>query len=221
MSKKCKYCLGTSLTKTNVFLSPCQCRGTVKYVHYVCFLRWILSVSNDRKDICPICHTIYKIDILNLELIPHTQPRVLYFLGSPILNYSVNIIIIVLLNTLFPEITFDGSCLIYFFQGLTCKILWIYEFLRTTKIKNKELYIQCAWKLRYTHYALLHISALYFFFFFYFTPAFFIIEPISSLGFSLYWDKHVDILMLINQERIILLSKDANMHQLDETALFY
>lgn len=39
--KECRICLDQTEDSSHVFVSPCKCIGSLKYVHQACFLRWL------------------------------------------------------------------------------------------------------------------------------------------------------------------------------------
>jgi hypothetical protein len=39
--KECRICLDQIEDQDHVFVSPCRCTGSLKYVHHCCFLRWL------------------------------------------------------------------------------------------------------------------------------------------------------------------------------------
>jgi hypothetical protein len=39
----CRFCLGSSNTENNPLIEPCNCTGTIKYVHSYCLTRWRIS----------------------------------------------------------------------------------------------------------------------------------------------------------------------------------
>lgn len=55
----CRICFSSS---ENLISSPCNCIGTLGYVHRNCFLRWIANIR--RFDKCEICHQNYNSSIL-------------------------------------------------------------------------------------------------------------------------------------------------------------
>lgn len=61
----CWVCYGTELDSPNAeWVSPCQCRGTGKWVHHVCLMRWIDEKQRGQphaKVSCPQCNTEYVI----------------------------------------------------------------------------------------------------------------------------------------------------------------
>ena len=54
----CRICYGGGRN----LISPCDCKGSVWYIHKHCLLKWI-KISESKK--CEICKTKYKVNIIN------------------------------------------------------------------------------------------------------------------------------------------------------------
>ena len=53
---QCRICLGTNLP----ILSPCACRGSIKFVHERCLLQWISQKGIERCEVCGSQVVIYE-----------------------------------------------------------------------------------------------------------------------------------------------------------------
>jgi E3 ubiquitin-protein ligase DOA10 len=42
-AKECRICLSTLERPSNRFVSPCDCNGTLKYVHVGCLREWVAA----------------------------------------------------------------------------------------------------------------------------------------------------------------------------------
>uniref|UniRef100_H2YLS6 E3 ubiquitin-protein ligase MARCHF5 n=2 Tax=Ciona savignyi TaxID=51511 RepID=H2YLS6_CIOSA len=64
-SKSCWVCFGSELDDANaVWIRPCRCRGTTKWVHHNCLMRWVDEKQKGHsytKVHCPQCNTEYVI----------------------------------------------------------------------------------------------------------------------------------------------------------------
>jgi len=56
-NRNCRICYEYN-QQTDKLTNPCKCKGSIKYIHHKCLLKWI-KISN--KDYCPQCHYKYKI----------------------------------------------------------------------------------------------------------------------------------------------------------------
>lgn len=79
----CRFCLFGQEEKHNPLLSPCQCRGSVQWVHRICLQKWIImseSLTN-----CQLCKVDYQIPrSMKLEIIPRpADDGAWYFLSRP------------------------------------------------------------------------------------------------------------------------------------------
>lgn len=55
----CRICLETELN-SNKLISPCKCKGTLKYVHEECLKTWLISLDIDVDEgSCELCKTSY------------------------------------------------------------------------------------------------------------------------------------------------------------------
>jgi hypothetical protein len=206
MSNKiqCKYCLESSLEGRDQFISPCDCTGSVKYVHYSCFIRWIILAPEDRKSLCPICNYTYNINPLDdLELIPESPPLFLSKLSHPFLSLVVSHVLFYLVIASIEPLSFNKKCEIYMKNQYTFYSIWLIVFLRSISIKNKALYLHTLLYSYRSYFIVCHIACLILF---WNIPVyFFITGPITSSLLQVYWIEHVNILTQVNKEQISLL----------------
>lgn len=52
MPESCRYCL----EEDGDFISPCKCKGSVRFIHEDCLNTWIGTISHERETRCPICN---------------------------------------------------------------------------------------------------------------------------------------------------------------------
>mmetsp|Transcript_19663 Transcript_19663/g.44954 ORF Transcript_19663/g.44954 Transcript_19663/m.44954 type:complete len:329 (-) Transcript_19663:1193-2179(-) len=61
--KSCRICFEAESDSSNALVSPCNCKGTQRYVHTNCLKRWqrtALSQPNSKRAvICSVCNSIY------------------------------------------------------------------------------------------------------------------------------------------------------------------
>ena len=78
----CKICHESSLDIEGykLLVCPCQCRGSIKYIHPKCLKNW-RTIKNNPK-YCEICHSKYKVSkkwkkhMLNRSI--ETRKRIIY-----------------------------------------------------------------------------------------------------------------------------------------------
>lgn len=79
----CRICLEESKLKD--LLTPCKCKGTLKFIHKSCFIHWL---NKSKSLICELCHTRYR----NL-MIRSKQPNFLDFLRKEpewLISFMIN-----------------------------------------------------------------------------------------------------------------------------------
>ena len=70
----CRICYGAD-TRMNPLLNPCDCRGSIEFIHQQCLTQWIhVSLSQQ----CELCKTEYLYDDLDLEALYHPPPYSLW-----------------------------------------------------------------------------------------------------------------------------------------------
>lgn len=62
--KQCRFCFDDLETNENKLIIPCNCIGSIKYIHQLCLIRWILKNTNINY-ICSLCKSQYNINLLN------------------------------------------------------------------------------------------------------------------------------------------------------------
>jgi hypothetical protein len=55
----CRFCLSETAEQNNPFLAPCNCSGSVKFVHLFCLNRWRNQNTERNYQICNLCHSEY------------------------------------------------------------------------------------------------------------------------------------------------------------------
>jgi len=71
--KFCKICFEPKSNKTmGKLIAPCNCSGTVKYIHEECLKTWLVSQNIDLKYAsCELCNNSYKMEIkIGLKFLP-------------------------------------------------------------------------------------------------------------------------------------------------------
>lgn len=72
--KICRICLSDYYNDENPLLNPCNCSGTMKYIHYYCLQTWLIKRLDLEKTkgvisilwkslICELCHTSYPLNM--------------------------------------------------------------------------------------------------------------------------------------------------------------
>jgi hypothetical protein len=190
----CRFCLEGTKTQENPLQDPCECKGSIQFVHKLCLMRWRLQNIERNGEVCLLCHTQYKIPLdLDLELIPEKQ--FLYILldhpvvSNATLHYTWFVV------RLFDERSHSFLSDYGFFQLLNHSLLAVL-LVRRVKVNNWARYIQ-RWTEEYRWTIFLFHLVVY------------MAQLFGSPGLSLcvsnflmqiYWKIHVQILAEINSE---------------------
>ena len=68
-SRKCRICYGDDTSNDNPLISPCNCKGSMKYIHYICLKNWLNSKIESEIDQSSENNTItYNTKDLSCEL---------------------------------------------------------------------------------------------------------------------------------------------------------
>ena len=69
----CRFCLESKKTLENPLLAPCECKGSIEFVHLLCLNRWRFVNPDRNKIMCYLCHTNYILPYNDeLETVPQT-----------------------------------------------------------------------------------------------------------------------------------------------------
>jgi E3 ubiquitin-protein ligase DOA10 len=146
---QCRYCLSDELVgETDEFVDPCNCQGSLKYVHQMCLYQWI-SKSGKQSDLVLVEKNNklenFKLGSENSSLAPEDNSVYLYCIKCEICRYQMKCyqiyqlsIFMSLLNTIksflldlkkYPFMIFHFSVLYFLysqFQSLTYCIFEIF-----------------------------------------------------------------------------------------------
>jgi hypothetical protein len=189
----CRFCLESTTTKKNPLLEPCDCRGSIRYVHEVCLTRWRRQDPARNAELCRLCMTAYKIlELTALEHIPDEVTIALWLLRYPILlcflvNYPF------LLQVSF--IQKDHMQLFFQAYQLLFQMVYFVLFYREWRVKQKELYWQLwsHWSIRL--HILLHVAMNGLLL----QGHYIAIIPLNTV-MGMYWRRHRNILLRINSQ---------------------
>jgi E3 ubiquitin-protein ligase DOA10 len=58
----CRFCLSDHLDQNDLFITPCMCKGSMKFIHYNCLKKWLDSTQDASfKNTCQVCKTLYNL----------------------------------------------------------------------------------------------------------------------------------------------------------------
>jgi len=150
--KKCRVCYEAS----NSLIEPCNCNGSMKYIHKECLFKWIKE-KNNNECVCEVCNCQYnfinKFKIIPIELVVRVTSAFLLIFNNAINIdiYARSLLLYKTITTL-SEITFEVSNLFelkitkancYFFCGisiLSCLLVLNNNYLKRTYRYQQALF---------------------------------------------------------------------------------
>jgi hypothetical protein len=132
MENQCRFCLEYSDSKENPLITPCNCNGSIRFVHHSCLLMWKNTTRNRHYQVfCSLCDTKlmyprkWRLQTIPVEHFILSRFYVVsflvhwcYLLLNPFYNESIVVILL-----------------------LTFLIYVVYYYLLYTKLTEKEIYI--------------------------------------------------------------------------------
>ena len=188
----CRFCFEEE-TRMNKLLSPCDCQGSIRFVHVKCLLHWQRVAPIQFIHKCQLCLTYFKNGILVFERLPNERGFIYQFLICPymftfVAKYGFFLFSFILMNSE------QGSRrLIEYFQCFV-HLLYFFFFIQTAQINNTSLYLKSYFKPYRVLVYLLHFSSIFYtletgsFFFLYLVDVF----------LPCYWHFHLRSLEEVN-----------------------
>jgi hypothetical protein len=193
--KLCRFCLQNKQTVKNPLISPCNCKGSLEFVHLKCLNRWRRIDVQRNGRLCLICLTNYAfLPPFIQETIPQNNSIFLYYLNYPgLVLITYNYIYAVALSS--NKSLTDQLFLQYFYMFSQYIFHLLYFFLLFTEwnVMNKHLY----WRQLKTFETAL-IIAFHLFLILLLQNDLFIVAPFVSFYMGLYWRIHIRLLENIN-----------------------
>jgi E3 ubiquitin-protein ligase DOA10 len=104
--KQCRYCM--ECDNQDTMISPCNCNGSLKWVHRGCHQRWI--TESGMVETCPTCRGEYHLDAKYAP--PHPMSKILLPLSLLLTFIAVDSLILKFANKeLHAELLFYTGCL--------------------------------------------------------------------------------------------------------------
>jgi len=111
----CRICLEEDNTFSNPFISPCKCKGSMKYIHRNCLQNWRMA-NNTAFYECDICK--YKYQFVRSTIATILRNELIILLITMITFIIISFIIGILFSPLFEKKTYK------FLKYITTKILF-------------------------------------------------------------------------------------------------
>lgn len=197
--RQCRFCLESFEHARNPLIAPCNCKGSVQYVHKMCLRRWAVMDPDSNATYCTLCGTAFRVMVLPIfESIPNYSRYAHMLLGnftilSIILNYTCLALTVnpVVYKNELANIFFQSSL----FTHLITHPLYSAMIVYTIDIKNIELYSHIFARGRLPYVICIHVLCLYSFL----THNSVWSATIIHLLWNTYWREHVRILKQINE----------------------
>lgn len=191
----CRFCLAERSDARNPFLTPCECKGSVEYVHLYCLNRWRNKNTERNYTYCSLCKAAYNIPPeYSLEHLP--EKRIFFIvLDYPIcINFLMNYVWLLwagLIQSSSPE-TIES----YFQCQMVFKTYYFLSMAFSFRVMKKQRYYNAWYKesriLFFPFYGLL-IGFVWFSQ----NPFLWFIPSLYSIMF---WHIHTTILREMNEE---------------------
>lgn len=199
--KICRFCLAHKTTQSNPFISPCNCKGSLEFVHLKCLNRWrqMDVVRNSRT--CFLCLTDYRLLApFEFEQIPENKSISLYCLNYPgllLLGYNYIYAIAIASNKSYTDYIFLRDLYVashYVFHFSYIGLFWL-----EWEVRNKEFY----WRQLKTLWTPF-ILGTHLLLFSFLQHDGFLVGPILSFYMGIYWKLHLHMLQAVNTHLVEL-----------------
>lgn len=188
----CRFCLDSRNTPKHRLIEPCQCRGSMRFVHTSCLKKWRTINPARNATVCLLCFTPYKVEyVAELEMLPNDNACSSFLLRYPIIicgfsNYMAAFHLCLSgyraqIPPLFEQYQY-GFQLLYFFL-----FYWMWQ------VKNKKLYWRLWRQKDFFFVFFLHVLSNYWIH----QHEFFGILPLNIV-MGYYWFRHTKILIFMN-----------------------
>jgi hypothetical protein len=192
-SPLCRFCLDSNNGKWNPLIEPCECRGSLRFVHKQCLSRWRRINPARNANMCMLCLEPY-IEAYNdaLEMIPDTSTLSAFLLRFPFLTFLTVNYIGVFHYTVVP---FKPDVLIHFSQyQIVSQIAYFLLFFSCWKVRNTRKY----WHHWYTQETFLVLGFHGLCNYYICTAELFACVPLLFV-MNCYWPRHLAILQTLNR----------------------
>lgn len=190
----CRFCLDSRNGKRNPLIEPCECKGSLRFVHELCLSRWIRLNPARNGQTCMLCMEPYHEEYNHtLEQIPDKASLPIFLLRFPFLPFLLVNYVGAFHYSLQQRKT--DIYLHFSYYQLYSQLVYFLLFYGFWKVKDTRRY-WLAWQTRET-FVLLGIHCLCNYSLVQ-GEVFTVIPLLFLVGF--YWPKHVSILETMNRQ---------------------
>lgn len=196
--RMCRFCWGSKDRKYNKLIDPCECKGSLQYVHQQCLNRWRYLDTYRNGMRCLLCMTVYRLPDANIfEELPNDNTWLNLALRYPFFLFAI-----VFYIWIFHQ-QYINSKSFYHYNHSALSLLNSYQIIfqgafivvwkRQWRVKNRSLYFRL-WSTPEGFFIFFsHLICLFYFFLEYY---YMIVPLLFAMG--LYYKNHKYILMRIN-----------------------
>jgi hypothetical protein len=136
----CRFCLETSHRANNPLLEPCNCKGSVQFVHKICLNRW-RGIDPVRNDICNLCRTPYIfIAKQMLEELPPVHSWLNFSLSYPYIPFIAVVYLWIFHQAMGKRGTDPFQIDLFPYYQVLFHLVYAVFFLRNFHVKHPERY---------------------------------------------------------------------------------
>jgi hypothetical protein len=190
----CRICYETAETLQNPLIEPCDCKGSLQYVHRKCLLRWAVLNEANPETMCHLCDAPYRgADVRSMERIPDESGVAIFILKYPlVLIAAIHYFLLLLIQNTPRQLMASKFAVFTTFAHILTHYIYLLLFVALAKIQNVLLYIMF-WARNYSsvigvHYILFVLASVYEFETGY----------LADLWLGMYWYAHIHTLRRIN-----------------------
>ena len=188
----CRFCLDSKNELKNPLVEPCECRGSLRYVHQLCLSRWQRLNPARNGDMCMLCLQPYHDDFNeSLEIIPEKNTLSSFLLRFPFMICLVTNYVGVFHYSILP---FKSDyTLFYRYYQFLFEACFFLLFVTQWRVRNRPLYWK-EWKAKQIHlWLFLHAVCNYYIY----HGELWVTLPLNYILYF-YWATHIQILEKIN-----------------------
>jgi E3 ubiquitin-protein ligase DOA10 len=191
----CRFCLDEHDKQDNRLITPCQCIGSVQYVHAKCLVRWRAVAPPEFINLCQLCRFPYDFQSFRIELLPNERGFLYQVLISPYIFTFGSKYISFMFSGLYLK-NYSNALAVIQYQQILIHLLYFYLFRSRFFVNNRRRYFSTYFKRHRVFIILLHL------FFWYFSTSsenVFLLYLVD-IFLPFYWHTHMRVLGEINDE---------------------
>lgn len=193
--KICRFCLSSDIEGSNRFLSPCDCKGSMEFIHVKCLNRWRYMDFERNGSECQLCLAVYTfVREEDLEVVPK-KGYFVFFLTYPGPTLMLYHYIYILALTQPVVLDFHFLENFYFASQYVFHLFYFFVFYSEWRVKNKRLYLNTVKKT-----VLPMLTAFHVFGFLLFHQGMYFMGPLLTFLLGLYWQTHILTLHIVNRK---------------------